>query len=135
MDITRFIAALEQVAPPELAEDYDAGRIGRIFRGRFQFSHELPEFAWQNQPLLKQLEKLVIADQGSRMGLRMEAGENGSVPGDGTHDCPSGFPVKANAQSRIYHPPGSSSYNQTIPEFCFATAEGAEAAGFRASRT
>ena len=43
----------------------DAGRIGRIFRGRFQFAHELPEFAWQNQPLLKQLEKLVIADQGS----------------------------------------------------------------------
>ena len=43
----------------------EAGRIGRIFRGRFQFAHELPEFAWQNQPLLKQLEKLVIADQGS----------------------------------------------------------------------
>jgi predicted dehydrogenase len=41
------------------------GRIGRIFRGRFQFVHELPEFAWQNQPLLKQLQKLVIADQGS----------------------------------------------------------------------
>ena len=43
----------------------DEGRIGRIFRGRFQFFHELPEFAWQNQPLLKQLQKLVIADQGS----------------------------------------------------------------------
>jgi predicted dehydrogenase len=43
----------------------DEGRIGRVFRGRFQFFHELPEFAWQNQPLLKQLEKLVIADQGS----------------------------------------------------------------------
>ncbi len=43
----------------------DEGRIGRIFRGRFQFFHELPEFAWQNQPLLKQLQNLVIADQGS----------------------------------------------------------------------
>jgi predicted dehydrogenase len=43
----------------------DEGRIGRIFRGRFQFVHELPEFAWQNQPLLKQLQNLVIADQGS----------------------------------------------------------------------
>ncbi len=41
------------------------GKIGRIFRGRFQFVHELPEFAWQNQPLLKQLQNLVIADQGS----------------------------------------------------------------------
>jgi predicted dehydrogenase len=43
----------------------DEGRIGRIFRARFQFLHELPEFAWENQPLLKQLENLVIADQGS----------------------------------------------------------------------
>jgi predicted dehydrogenase len=43
----------------------DAGRIGRIYRGRFQFVHRLPEFAWQNQPLLKQLQHLVIADQGS----------------------------------------------------------------------
>ncbi len=34
MDITRFIAALEQVAPSELAEDYDAGRIGLIVEGR-----------------------------------------------------------------------------------------------------
>jgi predicted dehydrogenase len=41
------------------------GKIGRLYRGRFQFVHALPEFAWQNQPLLKQLEKLIIADQGS----------------------------------------------------------------------
>ena len=34
MDIARFIAALEQVAPSELAEDYDAGRIGLIVEGR-----------------------------------------------------------------------------------------------------
>lgn len=75
-----------------------------------------------------------LADQGSRMGLRMDTGESGSVPGDGTHNCPPGFPIKANAQSQIYHLPESRSYDQTIPELCFATAEGAEAAGFRASR-
>ena len=34
MDIERFIAALEQVAPPELAEEYDAGRIGLVVEGR-----------------------------------------------------------------------------------------------------
>ncbi|MBW7884744.1 MAG: Gfo/Idh/MocA family oxidoreductase [Caldilineaceae bacterium] len=43
----------------------EEGHIGRLFRGRFEFRHELPEFAWQNQPLLKQLERLVLADQGS----------------------------------------------------------------------
>jgi len=34
MDIERFIAVLEQVAPPELAEEYDAGRIGLIVEGK-----------------------------------------------------------------------------------------------------
>jgi len=43
----------------------DAGSIGRLFRGRFQFLHALEPFVWQNQPLLKTLEKLIIADQGS----------------------------------------------------------------------
>ncbi|MFW5637739.1 MAG: Nif3-like dinuclear metal center hexameric protein [Methanoculleus sp.] len=34
MDIQEFVTAMEQVAPPELAEDYDAGRIGLIVEGR-----------------------------------------------------------------------------------------------------
>ena len=33
MDIERVIAALKQVAPPELAEEYDAGRIGLVVEG------------------------------------------------------------------------------------------------------
>jgi dinuclear metal center YbgI/SA1388 family protein len=33
MDIERFITAMEQVAPPELAEEYDAGRIGLVVEG------------------------------------------------------------------------------------------------------
>ena len=43
----------------------DEGQIGRIFRSRFQFFHELPAYAWENQPLLKTLPNLIIADQGS----------------------------------------------------------------------
>ena len=34
MDIHEFVTAMEQVAPPELAEEYDAGRIGLIVEGR-----------------------------------------------------------------------------------------------------
>ncbi len=33
MDIARFVTVMEQVAPPELAEDYDAGRIGLVVEG------------------------------------------------------------------------------------------------------
>jgi dinuclear metal center YbgI/SA1388 family protein len=34
MEIERFITAMEQVAPPELAEEYDAGRIGLVVEGQ-----------------------------------------------------------------------------------------------------
>jgi hypothetical protein len=53
------------------------------------------------------------------------------VKGDGSANCPEDHPIKGNANSRIFHQPGESSYNQTIPELCFATAEDALAAGFR----
>jgi large subunit ribosomal protein L17 len=55
----------------------------------------------------------------------------GAVRGDGLIDCPPEFPIKGNAQSKIYHAPESRVYGQTIAEFCFATAEAAQAAGYR----
>jgi cytoskeletal protein RodZ len=55
----------------------------------------------------------------------------GLVEGDGTHDCPDGYPIKGNASSRIYHLPGESSYDVTVPEVCFATEQDAAAAGYR----
>jgi len=43
---------------------------------------------------------------------------------------PEGFPVKGNADSMLYHVPGSSFYARTVAEVWFTTAEAAEAAGF-----
>ena len=34
MDIRSFVATMEQVAPPELAEEYDAGKIGLVVEGK-----------------------------------------------------------------------------------------------------
>ncbi|WP_281175286.1 Nif3-like dinuclear metal center hexameric protein [Methanogenium cariaci] len=34
MQIADFIAMLEEIAPPELAEEFDGGRIGLIIEGR-----------------------------------------------------------------------------------------------------
>jgi hypothetical protein len=56
---------------------------------------------------------------------------HGFVDGDGTHDCPSGFPVKGNASSKLAHMPGGRWYDATIPEVCFATPEDAEDEGYR----
>jgi large subunit ribosomal protein L22 len=56
--------------------------------------------------------------------------------GPGSHaaleddEQPEGFAVKGNADSMLYHVPGSRSYNQTKAEVWFATEEDAEAAGF-----
>ena len=54
----------------------------------------------------------------------------GAVRGDGTGECPEDYPVKGNASSMLYHSPGSPSYKRTVPEYCFASTEAAEAAGF-----
>jgi hypothetical protein len=53
-------------------------------------------------------------------------------PVDGA--CPAGYPIKANAKSEIYHVPGGRFYERTIPERCYATAEDAEADGYRRSK-
>lgn len=58
----------------------------------------------------------------------------GAVQGDGSADCPAGFPIKGNASSMIYHRPGTGSYERTVPELCFATDAAAAAAGYRAPR-
>ena len=63
------------------------------------------------------------------------AGIATAAPPDG--QCPATHPVKGN-HSRfgdfIYHVPGSQFYNRTDAEVCFASAEEAQAAGFRAPR-
>ncbi len=43
---------------------------------------------------------------------------------------PEGFPIKGNADSMLYHVPGSRFYGATVAEVWFRTAEAAEAAGF-----
>jgi trigger factor len=58
----------------------------------------------------------------------------GAVAGDGSNDCPSGYPIKGNASSLIYHVENDSTYAATIPEVCFATEDVATAAGYRPTK-
>jgi len=59
---------------------------------------------------------------------------DGWIKVDHVRECPSDFPIKGNANSRIYHTPGSRMYDPTIPEMCFATEEVAQALGYRAPK-
>ncbi|MGH9137187.1 MAG: hypothetical protein ACRD0G_09095 [Acidimicrobiales bacterium] len=48
--------------------------------------------------------------------------------------CPASHPIKANANSGIYHVPGGLAYERTVPERCYVTEEAAEADGFRRAK-
>ncbi|MGH2616670.1 MAG: hypothetical protein ACRDJC_15650 [Thermomicrobiales bacterium] len=58
----------------------------------------------------------------------------GAIRGDGSRDCPSAYPIKGNQSSLLYHEPGTATYERTIPEFCFSSADSAVAAGFSPAR-
>ena len=45
--------------------------------------------------------------------------------------APEGYPIKGNADSGLYHEPDGQWYDATVAEFWFASAEAAEAAGFK----
>jgi hypothetical protein len=59
-------------------------------------------------------------------------GQRWAEPVDG--GCPDGYPIKANTSSKIFHVPGGRSYARTVPERCYATADDAEADGYRAAK-
>jgi large subunit ribosomal protein L22 len=57
-------------------------------------------------------------------------GEGSHAPLDDVDEMPEGFPIKGNAQSKLYHEPDSRYYTATKAEVWFDTVESAEAAGF-----
>jgi large subunit ribosomal protein L17 len=78
-------------------------------------------------------EAIVDTAEAEQVGLSA-AVPTGAIAGDGSASCPPDYPIKGNAQSRIFHRPGQVSYPLTIAEYCFDSVDAAEAAGFRQSR-
>jgi large subunit ribosomal protein L4 len=69
---------------------------------------------------------------------KVEASSDDEAPyGKGSHAAladgtqPAGFDIKGNADSMLYHVPGSSFYERTVAEVWFASAADAEKAGFQ----
>jgi large subunit ribosomal protein L17 len=58
-------------------------------------------------------------------------GEGSHAPLDDPEEAPEGFEIKGNADSMLYHVPGSSFYERTVAEVWFADADAAEQAGFQ----
>ncbi len=80
----------------------------------------------------------VVAPGGLPGAGAAKAGGTDNGPGSSVHPskgtCPADHPVKGRVMKgqRVYSSPGSSGYDQTKAETCFATAEEAEAAGYHA---
>ena len=77
---------------------------------------------------------------GSALGAAKTAPASAAAAGPygtGSHaatesgEAPEGFDIKGNAQSNLYHVPGSRYYDATIAEAWFATEAAAQAAGFK----
>jgi hypothetical protein len=60
------------------------------------------------------------------------AGQRWRPPING--DCPDGYPLKANDNSRIFHSPGGRFYARTVAERCYANADDAIADGYRPAK-
>ncbi|CCF86109.1 sunset domain-containing protein [Nitrolancea hollandica] len=55
------------------------------------------------------------------------------VPPESETACPAGYPIKGTIRPPddfIFHVPGEATYDQTLPEICFAAVEDARKAGF-----
>jgi hypothetical protein len=48
--------------------------------------------------------------------------------------APEGYPVKVKVSSGLYHLPGMANYTRTVPDRCYASAENAQADGFRPAK-
>ena len=69
-----------------------------------------------------------MIDTSAFSGGDLPAGAHARLDDDGQ---PEGFEIKGNADSMLYHMPGTPFYDRTIAEIWFDTADSAEAAGFQ----
>lgn len=76
------------------------------------------------------------SDESQAARRKSEADDEPAIP-NGAHaatedgEPPRGYKIKGNADSMLYHVPGSAFYDRTVAELWFKTAEDAEAAGFQ----
>ena len=82
-----------------------------------------------------EVEELTLDDHATDEAATAPAGAvelpEGAVASNEDGSAPEGYEVKGNANSGLYHVPGSQWYDATEAEFWFASAEDAEKAGFK----
>lgn len=112
------IEAVEEVEEREELEEDAAAALAKA---------EAATTASESVEVAEEAAAVVVAEADSDI-------PEGAIRGNESGECPEAFPIKGNASSKLYHSPGSPSYKRTVPEFCFASTEAAEAAGFNPTK-
>jgi large subunit ribosomal protein L4 len=87
-----------------------------------------PEKAEAKAPAKKAAAKVETPEIASADNKPLPAGAHAATE---SGEAPRGYKIKGNADSGLYHVPGSAFYDRTVAEIWFKTAEDAEAAGFQ----
>jgi large subunit ribosomal protein L17 len=125
------MAVIELVQQKTVTDEADRAR--RVQSSRKQDTAKVPAADESTAPVEDTADTEVADTEVEESAATDEApyGEGSHAPLDDPDEAPDGFPVKGNADSMLYHVPGSSHYGQTVAEVWFANAEAAEAAGFQ----
>jgi large subunit ribosomal protein L17 len=125
------MAVIELVQQKTVTDEADRAR--RVRSSRKQDTAKVPAAQEPTAPVEDTADTEVADTEVEESAATDEApyGAGSHAPLDDPDEAPDGFPVKGNADSMLYHVPGSSHYGQTVAEVWFSDAEAAEAAGFQ----
>jgi large subunit ribosomal protein L17 len=125
------MAVIELVQQKTVTDEADRAR--RVQSSRKQDTAKVPAAEEPTAPVEDTADTEVADTEVEESAATDEApyGAGSHAPLDDPDEAPDGFPVKGNADSMLYHVPGSSHYGQTVAEVWFSDAEAAEAAGFQ----
>jgi small subunit ribosomal protein S2 len=130
--LTRVIAdAVAEGLMARAAANANAGAVDKPERGG-QLGDDEPLAEWERQLLVRdQVPAEVPAEVPAPATAEAPYGPGSHAPlADGGQ--PEGYPIKGNADSKLFHGPGSRYYDATVAEVWFAAPEDAERAGFSA---
>jgi large subunit ribosomal protein L17 len=120
------MAVIELVQQKTVTDEADRAR--RVASSRKQDTAKVPA---KDEPAAEDTTAADVEVEESAATDEAPYGAGSHAPLEDPNEEPEGFPIKGNADSMLYHVPGSSHYSQTVAEVWFADAEAAEAAGFQ----
>jgi large subunit ribosomal protein L17 len=130
------MAVIELVAQKTVTAEAEAARKSRFARDKKSTSDATATEAETTTESTEDTAAEAVVSDEAAVEVEESVSDEEHPYGPGSHAAredgsqPEGFPIKGNADSMLYHVPGSQFYDRTVAEVWFATEEDAEQAGF-----